>query len=614
MIYKRVEKYGFVISVDEIYLKKYFFSFIGSLPVPEKKVSSFVCLIVVLRRSPGFFKLVRLWIYLFLVKVVYSKKRIGIRVSLEFAPADLTEQSFKSFVTLVRFLSAQSLQKLTKANLVICDADTVFQPDFWGKVRELFSKDFDVALRVRNKKQPSVKYMAGFVAVKLTENSSLFLNNLNQNIKSTLRFFDLFWYDDQCSLFYSISGLKGLRVHEIAEDFATSHYQENAIGLWSPKGEDKVNIGLVARQGGGEHKKLPSKIDDLISFDFAGTDPRCVIFFPDLSLPFKKPNKFEPRLYENFKLKNSYELREYWKKFLDLIKATLDSLGVSYEVIIVPKWQIDKYLCFAAKSPNVYVPHHSSMSLGFCRPGMMFYMQVFFPWFFTIDKSGWGANASYYPVMLPNEADDLIDFSKVFPGKASKFDQPAELSRAELIRLGYIPEEKYIFFPLQVPDDESIRFGSDVDLVTVVEKLLQWSERLKIEIVFKPHPVNFQKMQELKNFFCDRVKFWSDCNIHDLIANSSAVYLINSGVGFEALQYPLPIVTFGRVDYDSVTIRGDVDNLDRIWSDVSRFSIKDEMVRRRRFLNEFYKKYLIDLRDSVAVGVLRERLLKEILL
>ena len=64
--------------------------------------------------------------------------------------------------------------------------------------------------------------------------------------------------------------------------------------------------------------------------------------------------------------------------------------------------------------------------------------------------------------------------------------------------------------------------------------------------------------------------YWSDASIHDLINHAKAVYTINSGVGFEAMFYNKPIVTFGRIEYDAVTIHASLDNLSEVWHRVKR--------------------------------------------
>jgi hypothetical protein len=77
-----------------------------------------------------------------------------------------------------------------------------------------------------------------------------------------------------------------------------------------------------------------------------------------------------------------------------------------------------------------------------------------------------------------------------------------------------------------------------------------------------------------------------DGNIHDLVSRSSAVFTINSGVGFESLFHDKPVITFGDSDYARVTYRATAERLD----DARRYAIEytdAQRDRARQFLYHY---------------------------
>jgi hypothetical protein len=97
--------------------------------------------------------------------------------------------------------------------------------------------------------------------------------------------------------------------------------------------------------------------------------------------------------------------------------------------------------------------------------------------------------------------------------------------------------------------------------------------------------------------------FVSDANVNDLIVHASAVYTINSGVGFESLLHLKPVITFGRVEYDCVTFNASTETLDEAWEYVNAVSIRELETKYRCFLNWFLEDYSIDLSSPTVSKV-----------
>ena len=66
-------------------------------------------------------------------------------------------------------------------------------------------------------------------------------------------------------------------------------------------------------------------------------------------------------------------------------------------------------------------------------------------------------------------------------------------------------------------------------------------------------------------------------HIHDFLRNCNEVFLVNSGVGFEAILHRKPIIRFGDAEYNSVSN-----------------SFKDYINNKKQFTENDYKKFFLN--------------------
>ena len=191
-----------------------------------------------------------------------------------------------------------------------------------------------------------------------------------------------------------------------------------------------------------------------------------------------------------------------------------------------------------------------------------FYMQMVIPSIFSVDKDGWCASSSVWPISnkrkkVFNDSDDE-PYTKLrlrILNNTSKFQQPT--------RSTFQCPEKFILFPCQLPHDETIRYHSDVSVEASLEALL-YTLQLNIShsIVIKSHPANLNSMKSLHKIFLkyrekypkhlsERIHWVDKISIHTLLDKCSAVFTVNSGVGLEALLHNKPVFTFGSADYQA---------------------------------------------------------------
>jgi len=120
---------------------------------------------------------------------------------------------------------------------------------------------------------------------------------------------------------------------------------------------------------------------------------------------------------------------------------------------------------------------------------------------------------------------------------------------------------KFIFVPLQVPDDVVAQLCY-IDIFEALHELLsnnKYLEACGIEtIVIKVHPKDTSdytknRILNLQNKFRTRL-IVTDGAIHDLLASAKLVMTVNSGVGTEALMHLKPVIALGASDYGAIAV------------------------------------------------------------
>jgi capsule polysaccharide modification protein KpsS len=89
----------------------------------------------------------------------------------------------------------------------------------------------------------------------------------------------------------------------------------------------------------------------------------------------------------------------------------------------------------------------------------------------------------------------------------------------------------------------------------------------------------------------DNVLYLTDVEIHSMIKNAKATYVINSGTGQEAMLQDAKVVAFGRSEYKDAVIGGDIADLDKVWSQVQN----DNTEVRKKMYRRWYDWYLNDV-------------------
>lgn len=335
---------------------------------------------------------------------------------------------------------------------------------------------------------------------------------------------------------------------------------------------------------------------------------------PRLDLPFKESLNFEK---DGRKLpQHIIDVRKEWYTLFENIKEALGELGISFNEYLIPMWEMTDDFLSSLSEDIIFISHRNSLQVEVENKKNIYLMQVMTRWLFSIDSKGWGATLSNYPcVEFKNSSSnskifDLYRNNIIFKNQ-SKFDQKKSMSKVQLVLRGDLPMGEYLFFPCQIPHDQTIIYNSDVEEIDVINSLVEWAEKNRKHIVFKKHPVNLKSMEPFEPII-QSSKFcrWSDANINDLIKGSKGILTINSGVGFEAILHKKPVVTFGKIEYDVITHKGKLDNISQAYEYIKKFDFEKYKIDYYKFFNWYTRELCLDttLKKRDQIDFLKNKL------
>lgn len=374
------------------------------------------------------------------------------------------------------------------------------------------------------------------------------------------------WFADQVALHEILDPIHQSEKSYFDSNFMDWEFTESSV-IWTGKGPRKHN-----------NERYLTKKFEFSFLESIMSNITRVVLQPRLDIPFKKDGlcRAGQMLWP--------EIRQHWKNFAELYTTSDKSLLVE-----MPNWHFNKTIeNYITKDTVVYVPHKEQHNFG-DNPKFVYYMQMVIPWLFTIDQRGWCGGAEYadwYTDEYKRKDDVIFDFYSLYVKMGgTKFWQPSG---------EYKGKDPFILVPVQLPHDETIKHHSDITVEEFVTGLCKWSEKTKIKIVFKGHPVNLQSMAPIKSIVtkyktCEYVDSYS---IQDLLEKCKCVYTINSGTGWEAMLYEKPVVTFGRSEYSCVTIPGDLNDLDKCWNMIDTIDVE----RYKNWLDWFVGDICVDTR------------------
>ena len=281
-------------------------------------------------------------------------------------------------------------------------------------------------------------------------------------------------------------------------------------------------------------------------------------------------------------------IRKHWLNFIEMLNVTHIGKGHQTKIYELPLWQItpERVKENSPDADMIYIPHKMREN-WLLDDRVRYYMQMVIPNIFSIDPHGWGATAKSYPLdNLPDEPGNHYDtLAKRSLSNTSKFEQPER----KPLKLEY---NDYVFFPCQIPHDETIKFHSSITVEESLKLLLDWSSVTRNHVVIKGHPVNPGSMASIKAVANEYIHTWiDDSSIHDLIEGAKMVVTVNSGVGLESILHGKQVVTFGRADYDQVTYNATSKNSFDVLSGAYNTADMVNLNRYKRLISLWYNTY-----------------------
>lgn len=474
-----------------------------------------------------------------------------------------------------------------------------------------------------------------------------FVNDVASEIDASLEAKTLKWFVDQVIFFRTMKqNAHNVHFFNMKAKFADWEFKEKSI-VWAGKGGRKLYdmrffiIQAILSDDESRRELANSLVSNIVE-EGGGTFTsewmqsrlaasrqrvaRVAIYLPRLDKPWKRPtlaNAIPPLISEDV-----INLRLKWKEFSLRLANAIERAGLAVDILEIPAWEIDRKQIEKRNCALALIPHRCHVDFEEGGTPVMFYMQEYFRWVFIADKRGWSAASSVYPIdneTVSARTSGAFDFYRVKIKRnelGSKFAQAERYSKKELVRKDLIPHvptflggksgRPYIFFPLQIPDDQSIRYFSDVSELEVVEAVVAWARVHQIAVVLKPHPANLKSMRIFENMADGEHVFISNAHVYDLIQHASAVYTINSGVGFEAILHVKPVVTFGRAEYDCVTFNATLDDLDAAWKYTLEAEVEELEARYGKFVDWFLSDYAVDMSRPDVANARMEELAREI--
>ncbi|TDW16555.1 glycosyl transferase family 29 (putative sialyltransferase) [Rhizobium azibense] len=312
--------------------------------------------------------------------------------------------------------------------------------------------------------------------------------------------------------------------------------------------------------------------------------PEAIVLFPKQDLGTKKN-------LENNTFKRRVERlvrpgRMAWRHMARLLVELSWEKGSPARLVPLPQWKITtETLQRYSFARSIFIPHQISTQMP--HPNAHYYMQELIPALFTVDRNGWGGASSLYSSQAFRHAEvdpRLADFiHSVQKNRVTK--APQKVHSEEVVDFD-------ILAPLQVPGDDALLYHSDVSIEQFVESLSNFAELSDVKVMFRPHPFDKTDLFEVlqKKFASKLVIFSRKGHIHDCLMKAKCVAVINSGVGFEAMLFNKPVITFGRAIYDSAVFKADLGEIHKSYRPATAESPSDRWARYERFISNYIYK------------------------
>lgn len=283
------------------------------------------------------------------------------------------------------------------------------------------------------------------------------------------------------------------------------------------------------------------------------------------------------------------------------LKKVLDESGL--RIIESNYEERDDYSERIAPTNGFYLSYHS---IGF-KKNVWRIKETPIPYFYSIDKrghSGWSELSSNSPEYAKH-VEDARKFPEsigrdirvkiknwLIDNHLSKYTQSDEI---------HTLPDNFIFYPLQTNHDP-VRVHDNFSQIKAIFMLSLYAFINKNHVVTKIHPyytgikIKFliKVMEKFNKFF-----HTSNMSLTKLLPACSAVFVANSGAGFEALIYGKPVYSFSASEYDMAVIK--IKKTNEIRKIFNKTHIFKTNVNPDSYIGYFFTKMAFDSRNETDI-------------
>ena len=152
--------------------------------------------------------------------------------------------------------------------------------------------------------------------------------------------------------------------------------------------------------------------------------------------------------------------RQPFENFVNKVVEEYTFRGDETWVVEKPLWQMSPDDVKEIDADITFVPHKEHHNFPCGDKKVLYYMQMVIPEYFSVNKRGWLAGATYAP-LDPKHGDEnakcFDTLSKRSADNKSKFDQPKRL-------YNNFPHRDYILFPCQIQHYDTIKYHSKISV------------------------------------------------------------------------------------------------------------------------------------------------------
>ena len=233
------------------------------------------------------------------------------------------------------------------------------------------------------------------------------------------------------------------------------------------------------------------------------------------------------------------------------------------------------------------------------------------PRFIYFDRtgySGWAEIANNEKLFDKSQNTNLIDASNWFDSFAKDYIGTNFSKIEQSVKNTPLPE-KFVFLASQIPNDTVVKL-SRVDIFLTLAKVAEYFKNTEWKVVFKPHPLLKGGHPKKFDEVCRKYGLIKTSNsIHNIFPKASAVFVINSGVGFEALFHKKKVFCFGHSDYHWVTHKVDVNTTSKEIIDQMKMPVDEK--RLIKFMYYIMNDYFVKTDDKESIRARIQTTIKE---